>query len=70
LFPFLQKIGPAEGAKLRQRVVAELKTTFASHYTRWCAAGNLQLSNIAIYAARHRREVSDQSEQGRMTFSA
>src|SRR5712671_3561516 len=33
LFPFLQKIGPAEGAKLRQRVAAELKTTFASHYT-------------------------------------
>ena len=27
------KIGPADGAKLRQRVVAELKTTFASHYT-------------------------------------
>src|SRR4029078_12394709 len=33
LFPFLQKMGPAEGAKLRQRVVDELKTTFASHYT-------------------------------------
>src|SRR4029078_11323153 len=31
LFPYLQKIGPAEGAKLRQRVVDELKTTFASH---------------------------------------
>ena len=34
LTPFLQKIGPAETHKLRQRVVAELKTTFASHYTR------------------------------------
>ena len=33
LTPFLQKIGPAETNKLRQRVVAELKTTFASHYT-------------------------------------
>src|SRR5450755_4875966 len=33
LFPFLMKIGQAEGAKLRARVVAELKTTFASHYT-------------------------------------
>ena len=33
LFPFLMKIGQAEGAKLRERVVAELKTTFASHYT-------------------------------------
>lgn len=34
LTPFLQKIGFAEAQKLRERVVAELKTTFASHYTR------------------------------------
>lgn len=34
LTPFLQKIGMAEGQKLRDRVAAELKTTFASHYTR------------------------------------
>jgi hypothetical protein len=34
LFPFLQKIGPAAGQKLRARVAAELKTTFASHYAR------------------------------------
>ena len=33
LTPFLVKIGPAEAAKLRQRVADELKTTFASHYT-------------------------------------
>ena len=33
LTPFLQKIGPVEGAKLRERVAAEIKTTFASHYT-------------------------------------
>jgi len=33
LMPFLIKIGPAEGQKLRDRVAAELKTTFASHYT-------------------------------------
>jgi NADPH:quinone reductase-like Zn-dependent oxidoreductase len=33
LTPFLMKIGPAEAAKLRQRVADELKTTFASHYT-------------------------------------
>ena len=33
LTPFLMKIGPAEGQKLRERVAAELKTTFASHYT-------------------------------------
>jgi NADPH:quinone reductase-like Zn-dependent oxidoreductase len=32
LTPFLMKIGP-DAAKLRARVSAELKTTFASHYT-------------------------------------
>jgi NADPH:quinone reductase-like Zn-dependent oxidoreductase len=53
LFPFLQKIGPADGAKLRQRVVAELKTTFASHYTRVVSLQEaLQLDNIAIYNKR------------------
>lgn len=30
---FLERVGPAEGAALRQRVAAELKTTFASRYT-------------------------------------
>jgi NADPH:quinone reductase len=34
LTPFLQKVGPAEAQKLRERVAAELKTTFASHYTK------------------------------------
>ena len=34
LFPFLQKAGPEVAQKMRERVVAELKTTFASHYTR------------------------------------
>ena len=34
LTPFLQKIGMADVQRLRQRVVAELTTTFASHYTR------------------------------------
>lgn len=34
LTPFLQKIGPAETQRLRQRVVDELKTTFASHYSK------------------------------------
>jgi hypothetical protein len=32
LFDFLQKAGP-DALRLRQRVVDELKTTFASHYT-------------------------------------
>jgi hypothetical protein len=53
LTPFLQKIGPADGARLRQRVVAELKTTFASHYTQVVSLQEaLQLSNIAIYGKR------------------
>jgi NADPH:quinone reductase len=30
---FIQKVGPVEAQKLRQRVADELKTTFASHYT-------------------------------------
>ncbi|HEY9236567.1 MULTISPECIES: zinc-binding dehydrogenase [Phenylobacterium] len=33
LTPFLAKIGPEAAGKLRARVAAELKTTFASHYT-------------------------------------
>jgi NADPH:quinone reductase-like Zn-dependent oxidoreductase len=53
LFPFLQKIGPAEGARLRQRVVDELKTTFASHYTQVVSLQEtLQLNHIAVYAKR------------------
>jgi NADPH:quinone reductase-like Zn-dependent oxidoreductase len=53
LFPFLQKIGPADGAKLRQRVVDELKTTFASHYTQVVSLPEvLQPSHIAVYAKR------------------
>jgi hypothetical protein len=53
LFPFLMKIGKAEGARLRQRVVDELKTTFASHYTQVVSLQEaLALSNIAIYGKR------------------
>ena len=33
LFPFLNKAGPEVAARLRRRVVDELKTTFASHYS-------------------------------------
>jgi len=33
LTPFLMKIGPAASQRLRERVAAELKTTFASHYS-------------------------------------
>ena len=53
LTPFLQKIGPADGERLRQRVAAELKTTFASHYTKVVSLQEaLQLSNVAAYAKR------------------
>ena len=53
LFPFLMKIGPAEGQKLRERVAGELKTTFASHYTKVVSLPEaLDLSNLALYAKR------------------
>jgi NADPH:quinone reductase-like Zn-dependent oxidoreductase len=53
LFGFLQKIGAAEGAKLRARVAAEIKTTFASHYTKVVSLQEaLSLDNIAIYNKR------------------
>jgi NADPH:quinone reductase-like Zn-dependent oxidoreductase len=53
LTPFLMKIGAAEGARLRQRVVDELKTTFASHYTQVVSLQEtLQLNHIAVYARR------------------
>ena len=50
LFPFLQKIGATETEGLKQRVAAEIKTTFASHYTREVSmAEALQLDAIAVY---------------------
>jgi NADPH:quinone reductase-like Zn-dependent oxidoreductase len=53
LTPFLMKIGPMEGQKLRDRVAAELKTTFASHYTRTVSlAEALQPDVIAAYNRR------------------
>ena len=51
MFPFLQKIGFDAAQKLRERVVAELKTTFASTYsTEVSLAEALQLDNIAVYS--------------------
>jgi NADPH:quinone reductase-like Zn-dependent oxidoreductase len=53
LFPFLMKIGQSDAQRLRQRVVDELKTTFASHYTKVVSlAEALDLANIAVYAKR------------------
>ncbi|MDM0031947.1 zinc-binding dehydrogenase [Variovorax sp. J22P271] len=53
LFPFLQKIGPEGAAKLKARVAAELKTTFASHYTAELSLVEaLGLAQIGVYS-RH-----------------
>ena len=53
LTPFLQKIGFAAGQALRERVAAELKTTFASHYTRVISlAEALKVEEIATYGKR------------------
>ena len=53
LFPFLMKIGRADTERLRQRVVDELKTTFASHYTKVVSLTEaLDPANLAVYAKR------------------
>ena len=53
VFPFLNKIGPAETRRLKERVAAELKTTFASHYAEEISLPQmLQLDKIAIYNKR------------------
>jgi NADPH:quinone reductase-like Zn-dependent oxidoreductase len=50
---FLQKLPPADFARLRQRVIDELKTTFASHYTQVVSLQEaLQLDNLTAYAKR------------------
>jgi len=51
LTPFLQKIGAEGGLALRARVLSELKTTFASHYTKEISLLEaLQLDNIRHYS--------------------
>jgi NADPH:quinone reductase-like Zn-dependent oxidoreductase len=53
LTPFLQKIGRPEQQRLRERVASELKTTFASHYTKTVSLTEaLQLDNLLAYAKR------------------
>jgi NADPH:quinone reductase-like Zn-dependent oxidoreductase len=47
LTPFLQKIGAADVNRLRQRVVSELTTTFASHYTQEISLRDVALVDIA-----------------------
>ncbi len=53
LFPFLQKIGEDEAQKLRQRVARELKSTFASSYSKEVSlAEALQPDAIAAFGQR------------------
>jgi NADPH:quinone reductase len=50
LMTFLQKIGAEVAQKLRERVAAEIKTTFASKYTKEVSlAEALRLEEIAVY---------------------
>jgi NADPH2:quinone reductase len=53
LMACLRKIGSAAEQRLHERVVAELKTTFASHYTKVVSlAEALHLEEIAVYGRR------------------
>ena len=53
LFPFLQKIGNGAAQALRERVASELKTTFASSYSKEISlAEALQPAEIAVYGQR------------------
>ena len=50
LTPFLQKVGMEKSMEMRARVAAEIKTTFASHYTREVSlAEALSPEAIAVY---------------------
>ena len=54
LFPFLERIGTEAADRLKQRVVAELHTTFASHYARTLSLREvLTLEAIAAYGPRN-----------------
>jgi NADPH:quinone reductase-like Zn-dependent oxidoreductase len=53
LTPFLQKAGMETAMRLRKRVVDELKTTFASHYTRTISLKDvLDLDVMAAYTKK------------------
>ena len=54
LFPFLQRIGTEATDRLKQRVVSELHTTFASHYARTLSLREvLSVEAINAYGARN-----------------
>jgi NADPH:quinone reductase len=53
VFSYLQKLGSGKMLQLKARVASELKTTFASHYSKEVSlAEALQLSEIAVYGQR------------------
>jgi hypothetical protein len=53
VYPYLQKIGAEATQRLKARVAAELKTTFASKYSKVVSLQEaLQLPNIAAYSKR------------------
>ena len=53
LFPFLQKLGAARTQELKERVAAEIKSTFASQYNQQVSlAGALSLAAISSYNKR------------------
>ncbi len=53
LFNFIEQVGPERAQQLKERVIGELKTTFASHYTREVSlAEALTLDAIGVYAAQ------------------
>jgi NADPH2:quinone reductase len=53
LMPFLQTVGPEVAERMRQRVAAEVKTTFASSYAAEVSlAGALTLDAISVYGTQ------------------
>jgi len=52
LFPFLRKAGPETAERLRQRVLAEYRTTFASRYTATISLADLLKPEIAAASQR------------------
>lgn len=57
LTPFMQKVGPEVVGQMRARVVAELKTTFASHYSHEISlAEALDLATVQAYNAKRTGE--------------
>ncbi len=53
VFSYLQKLGTGKMLQLKARVASELKTTFASHYSKEVSlAEALTLSEIAVYGQR------------------